>query len=343
MGSGRWSTDSYTEAATLRSAKGVSAFHYSDTTRSAPRSAWKVHETLDPKHVGEAGHVRESRDSDEHPNSLAISVLFDVTGSMGGVPKKLQEKLPKLFNLLQLKGYVADPQILMGGIGDATCDLVPLQVGQFESDNRIDDNLGNIFLEAGGGAGISESYELAMYFMARHTALDCVEKRGHKGYLFLIGDEAFYPKVKASEVNKFIAVQDDELTEDISTAEIVKELQKKFEVFYIMPKGSSYFGGSTGTAILDQWRDLLGQNVLLLEDLDAVCETIALTIGVNEGTIDLEEGLDHLDDVGAGAAKGAVGRALATVGATTKGTVAVADTPTDLDKTDGAMGAAERL
>ena len=43
--------------------------------------------------------------------------------------------------------------------------------------------------------------------------------------------------------------------------------------------------------MLDFWRDLLGQNVIELDDLDAVCETIALTVGLGEDAIDLDEGL----------------------------------------------------
>jgi hypothetical protein len=78
---------------------------------------------------------------------------------------------------------------MFGAIGDATCDRAPLQVGQFESDNRMDDDLSRILLEGGGGGQKTESYELAMYFMARHTAADCYEKRGKRGYLFIIGDE----------------------------------------------------------------------------------------------------------------------------------------------------------
>lgn len=39
--------------------------------------------------------VRESRDADAHPNSPAVSVLFDVTGSMGRVPRVLQTKPPE--------------------------------------------------------------------------------------------------------------------------------------------------------------------------------------------------------------------------------------------------------
>jgi hypothetical protein len=171
MGSGRWSTDVYDAAARMRKATGTSAFAYSDS------GARKVHPALNPFGVG----VRESRDSDEHPQSLAIAVLFDVTGSMQRVPRILQEKLPGLLGLILRKGYVRDPHILFGAIGDATCDRVPLQIGQFESDNRMDDDLGRMVLEGGGGGQMTESYELAMYFMARHTSIDCFDRRGRKG------------------------------------------------------------------------------------------------------------------------------------------------------------------
>ena len=290
MGSGIWSTDVYAAAKVYRKASGKTDFDYSDsTTRSTPRSSWKTHKDLDPFGVA----LRESRDSDEHPNSVAIAVLLDVTGSMGRVPRVLQQKLPDLFGLLLKKGYVKDPQILFGAIGDATCDRAPLQMGQFESDNRLDEQLGNILLEGGGGGQMSESYELAMYFMARHTSIDCMEKRGRKGYLFLIGDELAYPKVSRSQVKKLIG---DTLGEDLDTAALVAELRRSYEVFYLLPEGASYSGN---TEILEFWRGLLGQNVLILDDLDAVCETIAVTIGLNEGVLDdLDAGLKDLQELG---------------------------------------------
>src|SRR4051794_9862928 len=120
MGSGRWSTDVYTAAADYRAASGASAFDYSDrVTASAPRRDWQAHPSLDPAAL-KGGKVRESRDCDEHPTSLAISVIFDVTGSMRSVPRILQTKLPALFGLLLRKGYVEHPQILFGAVGDAT-------------------------------------------------------------------------------------------------------------------------------------------------------------------------------------------------------------------------------
>src|SRR5512133_104480 len=195
MGSGRWTTNVYDEHNRYKAAHGKSTFDHSDRLHRMDRSAWHVYPGLDARGV----KSRESRDSAEHPESTAIAVMFDVTGSMGQVPVTLQRKLPDLLGLLLLKGYVTDPQILFGAIGDATCDRVPLQIGQFESDNRMDENLENIFLEGGGGGQQTESYELAMYFVARHTEIDCFSKHGRKGYFLIIGDEKAYARVKKNE------------------------------------------------------------------------------------------------------------------------------------------------
>lgn len=300
MGSGRWSTDVYDAAARYRAATGTGAFAYSDHVKaSAPRRTWKAHPSLDPYGLT----VRESRDCAEHPTSLAIAVLFDVTGSMGRVPRILQAKLPDLFGLLISRGYTPHPQILFGAVGDATCDRVPLQLGQFESDNRMDDDLGRILLEGGGGGQMTESYELALYAMARHTSLDCHEKRGRRGYLFLIGDEMPYGKVKAREIRTVLG---EGAERDIPVTDIVAELQRAYHVFYILPEGASYAGNPE---VLSVWRRLLGQNVIELDDLDAVCETIALTVGLGEEAIDLAAGLDDLRAIGS-AAGPSVARAL---------------------------------
>src|SRR5260370_24842457 len=265
MGSGRWATDVYDAAARFRAATGASAFGYSDG------GATIVHPRLDPR-----GAIRESRDSAEHPQSLAIAVLFDVTGSMRQVPRALQSKLAQLFGRLLRHGYGAHPQIMFGAIGDATCDGVPRQFGQFESDNRMDDDLGRILVEGGGGGQKTESYELALYFMARHTAIDCHEKRGKRGYLFIIGDEMAYPRVKHAEVHHVIG---DGLQASIPLAGIVGEVQRKWDTYYMLPEGASYAGDRQ---VLEFWRNLLGQNVIELADLNAVSETIALTIGLGE-------------------------------------------------------------
>ncbi|GCF10789.1 hypothetical protein [Dictyobacter arantiisoli] len=287
MGSTRWSTDSYEEAARLRKAAHTSDFAYSDAARSTGRL--HIHPSLDPL----GATVRESRDSEAHPRSNAISILFDETGSMGGIPRVFQRKLAELMRVLLLKNYLPDPQILFGALGDATCDRVPLQIGQFESGVEMDEHLRNIILEGGGGGTRHESYELALYFLARHTAIDCWEKRGRKGYAFLIGDEKAYPFVDTKQVARHIG---DELQEKISLHSIIAEVQRHYHFFFIFPRNASH---GKDRNIQNFWHDLLGQNVIFLDDENAVCETIALTIGLTENAINLAEGEQDLQEAGA--------------------------------------------
>lgn len=307
---------------------------------------YTVHADLDPRWTAGSASplagqkVRESRDSDEHPNSLPIAVFFDVTGSMGGIPMTLQKKLPKLMTLLLQKGYVEDPQVLFGAIGDANTDYVPLQVGQFESDNRMDDNLENFILEGNGGGQTAESYALGAYFMARHTALDSLEKRGKKGYLFFIGDERNYDRIRKQHIADIIG---DAVESDVETRAIFAEVQEKYETFFLFAAQSpSYsadqilpekagWGGQIG------WKALLGERALVLEDADAVCEMIASTIALCEGIGDLDDVLDDLTSVGTDKQiTSAVGKALAAVGAGSSAVATADGDPPDLDGDSGA-------
>ncbi|QLY34711.1 hypothetical protein [Nocardia huaxiensis] len=304
MGYGHWDDSAYDAARTFRAARGLDDFGYTADMRSTPYDKWTAHPSLDPKGVT----ARECRDSDDHGESLPIAVLFDVTGSMGMVPRIMQEKLGKLHGLLQRKGYADDPQILFGAIGDADSDRVPLQVGQFESDNRMDEQLRLILLEGGGGGQKSESYELAAYFMARHIVTDAWDKRGRKGYLFLVGDELNKPRLAARHVRNIIG---DDVSQDISVDSIYRELSDRWHVHYILPNQSSYYNDPE---IATHWQGLLGERFLRLDDPAAVCELIALTIGINEDRVDLGAGLADLRDIGSGSEADAVGKALAPLG-----------------------------
>ena len=216
---------------------------------------------------------------------------------------------------------------MFGAIGDATCDHAPLQIGQFESDNRMDDDLGRILLEGGGGGQKTESYELALYFMARHTATDCFAKRGRRGYLFIIGDEMAYPRVKPARGPRGDRRR---AAGARAGAKRSAEVTAKWDTYYILPAGASYAGDPE---VLGFWRELLGQNVIELADPDAVCETIALTVGLGEDAINLDDGLADLGDVGS-AAGPAVSKALAVIGAG-RAALEVAVAPDDLDGPSG--------
>lgn len=290
MGGGKWTSASYAAGTSSRLASGT-AFAYSGDTKSKARTQWTVHEDLDPKSVNNAGahadkNIREALDSIEHPTTLAIAVLFDVTGSMAMYPEELAKKLPDLLGLLQQRGYVEHPQIMFGAIGDATCDRVPLQMAQFESDNRMDAHLEKIFLENGGGGQNTESYELALYFLARHTYIDCWEQRQQKGFAFIIGDESPYPAVNGAEVRAHI---DEGINpqESITFEDILTEASKTWDINYVQPSGA-YNASDTGT--IKRWKDALGEDHFLTFDkADEICETIGIAIATQTAVADLSK------------------------------------------------------
>ena len=287
MGSGIWSPDTYHGHVADLARTGKDAFDYS---AAAVRSGLlRVHQTLDPHGLV----VRESRDSEEHPESNAIIIGLDVTGSMERVVRGIHADLPRLHELLLAHRCVPHPQVMFAAVGDATCDQVPLQVGQFESDNRMDRHLENMILEGGGGGQKTESYELLLYLAARHTAIDCWEKRRRKGYLFVIGDEMAYRAAKQGEVRRLFGRGPQQ---DVPIADVVREAQERYHVFFLVPGGAAHGGDRQ---VLAFWERLLGRDhVIRLDSPDETSECIALTIGVNEGTISRQDAPPALRQLG---------------------------------------------
>ena len=148
--------------------------------------------------------TRESCASKEHPDPTSIIIACDVTGSMGKIPVNLLKGgLGNIMESLMKIKSISNPQVMFAAIGDADHDKAPLQVTQFESDNRIEEQLKKLYLEGGGGGNNIESYHAIWYFAAYKTRLDSL-KQGKKGILFTMGDEMVSPTLKADHIRKFI-------------------------------------------------------------------------------------------------------------------------------------------
>jgi hypothetical protein len=205
---------------------------------------------------------------------------------------------------------IADPSVLFLAVGDAVSDRAPLQVGQFEASEReIDQWLTWTFLEGAGGTFGKESYELAMYFAARHTDMDNFRKRGKRGYYFMTGDEEAYPLVSRRQAQQLIG---DDVAADVPIAQVVDELQRTFEPFFLIPdlarrKHCEAF-----------WRKLLGDRVICMEDPTDSVDVAAGLVALCEGALaDLDAVARKLTDGGTPRPRvGAVVRALTPFAAT---------------------------
>lgn len=231
-----------------------------------------IHESMEPKKA----NLRESRDSNTHPNSVPIILALDVTGSMGRIPHHLvKEGLPKMMANIIQKG-VLDPQILFLAVGDHETDRYPLQCGQFESgDEELDLWLTRTYIEGGGGPNGAESYSLAWYFGANHTVTDSFEKRGQKGFIFTIGDEPCLKTLPNNVINEIMGVRPQS---SYSDKDLLAQAQEKYNVYHL-----HIMEGSAGPRSLSYWKDLLGQNCVEIKNYQDVGNVLA-EIVVNNST-----------------------------------------------------------
>ncbi|SLM28905.1 conserved hypothetical protein [Desulfamplus magnetovallimortis] len=247
-----------------RSARSV-AMGYATKSVNEIFSQSSINNAMNPYGV----KIRESRDSDEHPDTVSIILALDVTGSMGSIPHHLvKEGLPKIMgNIIQ--GGTRDPQLLFLAVGDHECDNSPLQVGQFESsDELLDKWLTDVYLEGGGGGNKGESYLLAWYFAAFHTSIDCFEKRGRKGFLFTIGDEPTLDDIPAKALKNIMG---DGQYETYHATVLLDKAREKYHVFHLHIK-QTYAGGLQET--IDGWKQLMGDHLIVLDRHEEISKVI---------------------------------------------------------------------
>ncbi|WP_353481877.1 hypothetical protein [Haliscomenobacter sp.] len=263
MGYTSWSSDAYSHLKTSYSSKSADEIFGS-----------VINPLMNPLELV----FRESRDSDAHPNSLAIAVFLDVTGSMGQIPEMLiRHKLGSLMDTLLAHG-VEDPQVMFSAIGDHHTDRAPLQIGQFESGtDELNDCLSKVYIEGGGGGQNMESYLLAWLVGGRHTSIDCFEIRGRKGFLFTIGDEKSWDSVAADRLKDLMGYAQ---TDPITDAQVLAQAQRMYHVFHIHINETGY---KDNPDVIGYWKKLLGERALILDNHMAVAELIASTVAVING------------------------------------------------------------
>lgn len=285
MGYTSWSSDAYSHLKTSYSGKSANQIFSSG-----------MNPTMDPNSLV----FRESRDSDAHPNSVAIAVFLDVTGSMGQIPEMLiRHKLGSLMDTLLAHG-VEGPQVMFSAIGDHVTDQSPLQVGQFESGtDELNECLSKVYIEGGGGGQNMESYLLAWLVAGRHTSIDCFEKRGNKGFLFTIGDEKSWDSVDATRLKDLMGYAQ---TDPITDAQVLAQAQRMYHVFHIHINETGY---KDNPDIIGYWKKLLGERALILDKHMAVAELIASTVAVINGA-NLDKVAAEFDDATANSVKNAL-------------------------------------
>ena len=264
MGNASWDADTYTRTSVDYKKKSRSELFKNTISKD-----------FDPRLIS----IRESRDSEINPESTAIIIALDVTGSMGMIPEYLaKEGLGLLMNDLYEQQPVTNPHIMMMGIGDAYYDREPLQATQFEADIRIAEQLVNLYLEGGGGGNGFESYDLAWLFAAEKTDIDCWNKRKKKGYLFTIGDERAPSKLTKPQIEKLGFKYESDVTSTV----ILQAASQRYNVFHIIVEEGLY-ARRYRKEVISSWQEVLNKKVILLDNYQHLSEVINYVIRINEG------------------------------------------------------------
>ena len=244
----------------------------------------RLHKNLDPQKMKNG--IRESCDSIECPNSRAIVIGFDETGSMGHIPYHfIKDGLKKFIKIIQGDALKYEPHILYTAIGDVRCDEVPLQVTQFEADTRMIDQLGLFYLEGGGGGNDGESYELPWYFLAKHTKIDCYNKRGIKGIYISVGDDKPHDYLTSSQLKEVFGVSESIEVSKYTTTQLRDMASERYLLYHIMVRdGYDY----ASYRVPETWNSLLGNHVARLDNYEYLPELLATILKMQDGMEKLE-------------------------------------------------------
>lgn len=226
---------------------------------------------------------RESRDSNDHPESLAIAFALDLTGSMHDIPKTMaRSTLPNFMQILTSCG-VRDPQLLFMGIGDTedldrvSAQALPLQVGQFESTaDLVNRWLTSVAFVSDGCGNHGESYHLGFELLARKTSIDCFEKRGKRGYAFFTGDDNLFSNCRHGEIRRIFG---DLERGPVSTSMILKEALERWNIFFVIPDRQR------ARYVEANWHEVLGDRVIVAYDAEDICDICGIVVALTEGVL----------------------------------------------------------
>ncbi|MBI4120724.1 MAG: hypothetical protein HY457_00505 [Parcubacteria group bacterium] len=180
--------------------------------------------------------------------------FFDVTGSMGKLPKIIYDKWPGIVGQIVARRYLLDPQMSLAAVGDTTSDDAPLQMADFSVLRNLDRFFKKIYFEGKGGAQHLESYEVAAYFYAYL----CDFPNAETPICLFTGDEGFREELYADDLCKHFGGQH----KDTTANNVFRDLLKKFKGNVLLIH--RYYPDGKDSEIVRQWRRVLGEDRVIL-------------------------------------------------------------------------------
>lgn len=267
MGSSSWKSVDYATYTCASRGCDLDTFTTMNYSAQELYKSRKLADVLNPYNV-----MRECCDSEEHPNTTPIILALDVTGSMGGSSVKVAQQLNSIMTDIYASAAVPDVEFCIMAIGDLAYDGAPIQMGQFESDIRIAEQLDQVYFEGGGGGNTYESYTAAWYMGLNHCKLDCWN-RGKKGIIITLGDELPNPYLPVAGLKRVVG---DNVQADVETKDLLPQVLEKFDVYHISvdDKESSYQWNNDRRDLDGNWTKLLGAEHYKVCNLNNLGKTI---------------------------------------------------------------------
>lgn len=191
-------------------------------------------------------HVRT-----ESTNPLIVAV--DVTGSMASWPFEIFDRLPLLYNTLSQ--YRPDLEICFAAIGDAAVDGWPLQVTTFAGGFDLEQLLGSLYGEGGGGDA-PESYGLFAHWVNTHVE---VPRAQETPFLIVFGDIDMHPQIPRAQIAHHLG---DEVPGNVSAMAAWQQVTRKWNTWFLRRPT-----GSRGDHVDKQWGEAIGaQKIFHIQD-----------------------------------------------------------------------------
>lgn len=224
----------------------------------------------------------ESKDSLEYERKPIILALGAKDSMERLLPYIVNEGMPRL--ILEAREY----DIMSMKVGNVTnANGRPIQITRFASGEEALNQFKELDFKS---SQWNTSYVLPWYFAAKHTKLDCYDKRGQKGFLFTFGDDGPAPSLAAHEVREVFGKQDSLGVRRLTASECLKMASEKFNCYHIIMKGYAY-----DSYVESRWRELMGSHVCILDNHKYMPELVTTILSMYEG-YSKTEALAKLDD-----------------------------------------------
>jgi hypothetical protein len=292
----------------------------------------KAGEFLNPSMDVRYGGKRVSRLPDGvNKQLLAMSLLFDVSGSNFKVAQIMHRDFPQFWELL---AYLLPPDkyhfnLQLGAIDDFQDDAA-VQLSQFEADGtKVERWLSDLFPVGHGWSNAVEGYLEALWMLLNQND---IESGAIKPFAFVMFDEAFEPHFMSDWLHGYYnasqaAAQVDGISANMSqptklnlpprgvnitAQELFTQMKQRYHFYGIQCTQVNSYGLDYAARIHKEWGALLGEaNLLTISDSANISELVASVVARNLG-VGKQRILSALDSSGTliGAGKSEISTAL---------------------------------